>query len=383
MIVFVMAFIMLSCSIQRRSVQPAFIEDDSGIQYRINEPGKGNKAASNDMVWVHYSLMLQDSTVIDNSWERGDPVYFKLGAGQVIPGWEKAISYLRKGDKATLVIPPDLAYGNREVGQIPPNSTLIFDVEIIDIKPAPKPFEIEPNLDITTTTSGLRYGVVKPGKGTMLVTGMRVKIHYNGFFEDMTPFDSSHDRNEPLEFTLGKGMVIKGLEEGIAKLRVGDKARLWVPYQLAYGETGRGHIPPATNLIFDVEVLDAQEISRPKPFDVAGKDTLENESGLKYIIIQEGYGAQAQQGQLAEVHYTGFLLNGNIFDSSVERGQPFQFILGRGQVISGWDEGIALMKKGARYRFIIPPDLAYGERATGPIPSNATLIFDVELLDLD
>jgi len=373
-----------ACSLPQRITQPVYTTEPSGIQYRVTHRGDGNKPLINDMVYVHYRLLLEDSTLIDNSYDREEPVSFKMGAGQVIQGWERGISLLNEGDKAIMIIPPDLAYGERAVGDIPANSTLIFDVEVVKIDPAPKPLTVPANADITTTTSGLRYAVIKEGDGMMLVTGMRVRIHYNGFFEeDMTIFDSSFQRGEPIDFTLGKGMVIRGWEEGISKLRVGDIARLWIPYELAYGEQGRGPIPPATNLIFDVEVIDAEEVKRPEPFNVAGKDTLETETGLRYIIVNEGRGDFPEDGQIVRVHYTGFLMNGNIFDSSIERGQPFRFLLGRRQVISGWDEGVALMKPGARFRFIIPPDLAYGERAMGPIPSNATLIFDVELLSVE
>jgi FKBP-type peptidyl-prolyl cis-trans isomerase len=380
----IITVMLAACSLPQRVTQPVYTTDPSGIQYRVTQQGEGNKPLINDMVYVHYRLLLEDSTLIDNSYDRGEPVSFKMGAGQVIPGWERGISLLNEGDKAIMIIPPDLAYGERAVGDIPANSTLIFDVEVVKIDPAPKPLNVPADADVTTTTSGLRYAVVRKGDGMMLIPGMRVRIHYNGFFEeDMTIFDSSFQRGEPIDFTLGKGMVIRGWEEGISKLRVGDIARLWIPYELAYGEQGRGPIPPATNLIFDVEVIDAEEVKRPEPFNVAGKDTLETETGLRYIIVNEGRGEYPEEGQVVRVHYTGFLMNGNIFDSSIERGQPFRFLLGRRQVISGWDEGVALMKPGARFRFIIPPDLAYGERAMGPIPANATLIFDVELLSVE
>ena len=385
-VIMVAAFmgLLAACSLPQRVTQPVYITDPSGIQYRVTQPGDGNKPLINDMVYVHYRLMLEDSTIIDNSYDRGEPVSFKMGVGQVIDGWEKGIGLLKEGDKAIMIIPPDLAYGERAVGDIPAHSILIFDVEVVKIEPAPKPLNVPAGTDITSTTSGLSYAVIEHGDGMMLITGMRVRIHYNGFFEkDMTIFDSSYQRGEPIDFTLGKGMVIRGWEEGISKLRVGDKARLWVPYELAYGEQGRGPIPPATNLIFDVEVIDAEEVKRPEPFIVAGKDTLETETGLRYIVVNEGRGEFPEDGQVVRVHYTGFLINGNIFDSSVERGQPFRFMLGKRQVITGWDEGVALMKPGARYRFIIPPDMAYGERAMGPIPSNATLIFDVELLSVE
>ena len=106
-------------------------------------------------------------------------------------------------------------------------------------------------------------------------------------------------------------------------------------------------------------------------------------SGLEYIEVEAGTGAQAEAGRNVSVHYTGKFQDGKVFDSSVPRGEPIAFQLGKGKVIKGWDEGIALMKVGGKAQLIIPPDLAYGERgAGGVIPPNATLVFDVELVDV-
>ncbi|MBA3921651.1 MAG: FKBP-type peptidyl-prolyl cis-trans isomerase [Nostocaceae cyanobacterium] len=120
-------------------------------------------------------------------------------------------------------------------------------------------------------------------------------------------------------------------------------------------------------LIASKTMTDANAISTP--------------SGLKYIEIKEGTGAQPQAGQTVSVHYTGTLEDGTKFDSSRDRNQPFSFKLGAGQVIKGWDEGLSTMKVGGQRQLIIPPGLGYGSRgAGGVIPPNATLIFDVELL---
>ncbi len=106
-------------------------------------------------------------------------------------------------------------------------------------------------------------------------------------------------------------------------------------------------------------------------------------SGLKYEDIQAGSGAEAKSGQKAKVHYTGWLKTGEKFDSSLDRNEPFEFTLGAGQVIKGWDEGVEGMKIGGKRRLTIPSALGYGARgAGGVIPPNAELIFEVELLGL-
>lgn len=112
-------------------------------------------------------------------------------------------------------------------------------------------------------------------------------------------------------------------------------------------------------------------------------ETTTTVSGLQYKDLTVGTGDPARAGATAVVHYTGWLLDGTKFDSSVDRGSPFQFVLGQGQVIQGWDEGVGTMNIGGKRELIIPADLAYGDRgAAGVIPPGATLRFEVELLDL-
>jgi FKBP-type peptidyl-prolyl cis-trans isomerase len=106
-------------------------------------------------------------------------------------------------------------------------------------------------------------------------------------------------------------------------------------------------------------------------------------SGLRYHDVIVGQGSEATPGHQVKVHYTGWLLNGKKFDSSRDRGEPFEFALGGGQVIAGWDEGVAGMRVGGQRKLVIPPDLGYGAGGAPPdIPPGATLVFDVELLDV-
>jgi FKBP-type peptidyl-prolyl cis-trans isomerase len=129
------------------------------------------------------------------------------------------------------------------------------------------------------------------------------------------------------------------------------------------------------------ERIEAQKAKQAEELDKVSAGFQQTDSGLRYQIIQEGTGQQAAAGQTVSVHYKGQLLDGTVFDSSYKRQQPIDFVLGQGQVIPGWDEGVSLLKVGDKARFVIPSDLAYGSRgAGGVIPPDAALIFDVELV---
>jgi FKBP-type peptidyl-prolyl cis-trans isomerase len=120
-----------------------------------------------------------------------------------------------------------------------------------------------------------------------------------------------------------------------------------------------------------------------EPAKTAAKpsDTVTTPSGLKYIITKKGNGVTPKAGQVVKVHYTGKLMDGTVFDSSIPRGEPFEFPVGMGRVIKGWDEAVLTMSKGEKRTLIVPPALGYGPDGMGPIPPNATMIFDVEIVD--
>ena len=249
-------------------------------------------------------------------------------------------------------------------------------------KSSQKPKKIKVNQEYTTA-SGLKYRVTELGKGKQVEAGDKVTVHYTGKLTNGTKFDSSKDRNQPFSFKVGAGQVIKGWDEGLQLLKVGDKATFVIPPDIAYGQRDMGSIPPNSTLIFDVEVLDTKSAPKILPYNTKGKDTLTTASGLRYINVENGSGEQAVAGKTVRVHYTGYLMDGKIFDSSIERDEPIEFPLGQRMVIPGWEEGIALMKVGDKKRLIIPSELAYGANgAGGVIPPNATLIFDVELVQV-
>jgi peptidylprolyl isomerase len=136
-------------------------------------------------------------------------------------------------------------------------------------------------------------------------------------------------------------------------------------------------LAPTPTLALDLDPSMPQE---PPEFVEVDAPVVTTESGLKYMELEEGTGATPQRGQTVAVHYTGWLVNGTRFDSSLLRGRPHTFEIGTGQVIQGWDEGVSTMKVGGKRRLIIPPALGYGRTGNGPIPPNATIVFDVELV---
>lgn len=238
--------------------------------------------------------------------------------------------------------------------------------------PAPPDVQAAP-ADATKTASGLAFKVLQAGKGSEKPgPSDLVTVHYTGWTTDGKMFDSSYPRNAPSTFPVNR--VIKGWGEGVQLMVAGEKRRFWIPEALAYnGQKGR----PAGLLVFDVEMLEIVPSPRTPPPDVAAPpaDALKHRSGISYKVLKAGTGTTHPSRQsTVTVHYTGWTTDGEMFDSSVERGQPASF--GLTDVIEGWTEGVQLMVIGEKTRFWIPERLAYkGER-----PPRGMLVFDVELV---
>jgi FKBP-type peptidyl-prolyl cis-trans isomerase len=235
-----------------------------GVFYKVLRAGKGGpKPTAIDAVKVHYTGWTTDGRMFDSSTVKNEPAEFRLDG--VIAGWTDGIPVMSVGDRVRFWIPEELAYKGSP-GR--PQGMLVFDVELLEIKPQkapdapppatggdipPAPPDVAaPPADAKKTAGGVFYKVLQQGGGGPKPTPQdRVKVHYTGWQTDGKMFDSSYKRNTPAEFPLTN--VIKGWTDGLQVMSVGDKVRFWIPEELAYkGSPGR----PQGMLVFDVELLE-------------------------------------------------------------------------------------------------------------------------------
>jgi FKBP-type peptidyl-prolyl cis-trans isomerase len=257
----------------------------------------------------------------------------------------------------------------------------------------------EPGVE-KTLDSGLKYTTIKvaPPNTPVAEPGGRVTIHYTGkLVADGSEFETSRGKR-PFSFTLGLGTAIDGWDYGIAGMKVGEVRRLVIPADLGFRDQKKPGVPQDADLDYEIELIAAKPkeetiaaaiespsytVSEPLPPTEEGVEK-ELPSGLKYTTLRKGEedGPSATSGSEVKVHYDGTLTNGNPFDSSRKRNEPFSVTLGTGGVIKGWDQGIVGMKIGELRKLVIPADLAYGRQAKGSIPPNSTLVFEVEMLEI-
>ena len=231
------------------------IKTPSGLASKVLIDGSGTeKPKAEDTVEVHYTGWTTDGKMFDSSVHRGATAKFPLN--RVIKGWTEGLQLMVTGEKRRFWIPGNLAYGDKPMRPGAPSGTLVFDVELISIKAAPKPIAAPADVaaipaDAKKTATGIGYKILNAGKGDVNPKQTdRVEVHYTGWTTDGKMFDSSVLRGQPAQFPLYG--VIKGWTEGVQLMVAGEKTRFWIPAELAYGnKPGR----PAGMLVFDIELL--------------------------------------------------------------------------------------------------------------------------------
>jgi FKBP-type peptidyl-prolyl cis-trans isomerase len=362
----------------------SFERSKSGLYYKFESKGNGKIPKAGDMVVVHYRGLFRDNNEFDNSYKIGHPLEFNVGVGQVILGWDEALSLMPEGSKITLVVPPRLGYGSRDNGPIPANSTLVFEIELLRVVPQipVEPYKVDKKA-YKTDVSGIKYAFILESNGMKPDSGYIITMHFTGYLPNGKIFNSSILSGEPEKFVVGTAKVIKGVNLSVMLMKQGSKARFIIPSRLAFGDKGYYTlIPPNTELTYDIELIEVKPPPTVDPFN-SGNDTVSLASGLHYIPFHTAGGETPQKGDIVAIHYSGYFQNGKIFDSSVLRDQPIMFAIGEGHVMPGMDEMVRNMRVGDKVRALIPWKLGYGEEGNPPIiPPKTDLIFDIELLSI-
>lgn len=419
------------------SKHSGFKKTDDGLYYKFHVKGDDTTTLKTGMVLTLSLKYTVNDSVLFNSTTSPEPFMLPLSEQTYKGDIYSALAMMKPGDSATFITSADSFFLKTiRLPQLPDSTykgkEIFFDVKLISAKTKEqmekekqaKMMEFKAkeeadlaaylkNNNITTAplASGLYFTETKKGNGQKPKTGDVARFHFKVTDISGKVFFSSFDQGEPMRWENGKEFDNAGATEALTLMSKGSKATAIVPSNLAFGEQGRGQmVAPYTTLLYEFEMLDFMSKAQfEKEQDAEKKKAEETKlkakegeqgllqkylkdnkitvsptaSGLYYIEKTKGTGTNPVKGKTVKVHYTGTLLDGTKFDSSVDRKQPYEFVLGQGQVIKGWDEGIALMKKGGKARLIVPSSLAYGENGRMPtIPPSATLVFDVELLDI-
>lgn len=422
----VVAFFMTSCD-NNKGQFPGYTKSDDGLYFKFHVEGSDTTTAQiGDLISTYMDYRTADT--IFNSTPAGAPFDLPLMESTYKGDVFAALAMMHSGDSATFMINADsffmLTVGAPRPEFLDSNSYFFLDIKVLDIKTQAEldkermemtkemtaaeiglieGYIASNKLTIQQDPSGIYYSKQKSGKGKMAAAGTFAKISVKARAIGANT-DFIDTKGEAFDYEVGTGQLGIGFETGLVKMKEGDKATMIIPFGLAWGATGMAQagVAPYATLVFDVELvkvssreeLEANKMKEAKTSQAKSAVELNKylksnnvtatptASGLYYIEAVAGSGKQAIAGKKVKVHYTGTLLDGTKFDSSVDRGEPFEFTLGQREVIAGWDEGIALMKEGGKAKLIIPSDLGYGPRGSGPIPPNSILIFEVELIEV-
>lgn len=404
---------------------------ESGLYYKMFKISKDTiKPKIGDWVSLDmkytYKMKGKDTTLFDSKKQMGAPVRFQIPRSDFKGDIYEGIRMMSAGDSAAFIISADsLFLKTFKMAKRPPmidsSSFVNFYVHLLTVD---SPLSLEKKegeslqsylstnkITTTPTSSGIYYIESTPGKGMKIDSGCQVKLQFKVSLIDGKQIFSTYERPEPVSFQYGKKFDTPGMEQAVGMMKKGSKGTVIVPSKMAFGEQGRGTmVPPYSTVIYNVEILDVlskadyekEQATKKKDDQMKTENAKKEESslmqkylkdnkitvkpttsGLYYIEKIKGTGPGAMAGKKVRVNYTGTLLNGKVFDSSKDKKPPYyEFTLGAGQVIKGWDEGIALMNKGGKATFVIPSSIAYGERSMGEIQPYSILVFDVELLDV-
>lgn len=359
---------------------------ESGVRYCVlKDGGGGEKPIKGDLLAVDYTGWLTDGTRFDTSREprqpglEAEPALFPIGG--VIEGWNEILGMMTPGDHWRVHIPAALAYGAEgRAPNIGPNQDLIFEVELQSIvQRVPRLIPWDPEAEgVVTKENGIAYRVLAAGDGPSIEESGQGNVGFS-LFNGSGELVTAHTLNRMNDgASIQTGQYILPFFEDVAPLlRKGAEIQVKVPSNLGAGSRGGG--PGLTEGEDEVWMLRGMAV-RPVFRMPSDEELTTTESGLQYVMLTEGDGAEIAASDTVVVDYVGWFTDGESFDASFDRGQPASFPVGR--VIPGWTEGLQLMKAGGEAIFVIPAELGYGSSPPPGFRKDADLVFYVKVRDV-
>ena len=422
------ALFIISCDMIGKS---GFKETESGLQYKFHyQSGDTISAEIEELVTMNMTYRLEDS-ILYTSVGAARPMVLVFKESDYPGDIYEGIGMMKVGDSATFMTRADSFFLKTARSQsvpefVEPDAMMYFDIKLLAAETQEafqageterdkemmyeEQVKLEKYLDDYSITiepgeSGLYFVEERNGNGPTPVNGDWIKVNFDITLLDGTPVYST--TNAPIEFQYGQTFDTEGFTEGVGMMKKGGKALLIVPSAIGLGKPGRGEmVPPFSTLLYDTEIVDImsaneyaiqQEQVKTEKAMKDEQNAIESDrflrenkikegitelpSGLQYKIVIEGSGPKPALTDQVKVHYHGTLIDGTIFDSSVDRGTPSSFTVNG--VIAGWTEALQLMPVGSKWILYIPSELAYGSNARGDvIEANMALVFEVELLEI-
>jgi len=376
-----------------KSVSKGNLQVDVTKEVKCKE---NQKAHEGDKVTVHYGGFLQDGTKFDSSFDRSQPFTFTMGVGQVIPGWDQGLLGVCAGEERHLVVPATLAYGDRGAGDvIPPGAILLFDIVIVNVERADTKQDEElkqkQQEEVQRKKEKEERKRLEEKQRKEEEERLRQEQEAKAHEEEKRRKEEEERKRAEKEENIRKQEQQRKKEQK----RQEEQERKRIEEEIKRKEE---QVSREEEKLRRQEAQKEQESQRRKEeeeyknleeeyyyYEEYASESSCEPGELKLQVTHSPGRCRkiAREGDQLTMHYTGKLSNGRKFDSSVDRNKPFQFTLGVGQVIAGWDEGLSGMCIGEKRTLVIPPDLAYGEQGVGAvIPPCSVLVFDVELLDI-
>ncbi|RLD39946.1 MAG: hypothetical protein DRI89_13015 [Bacteroidetes bacterium] len=415
---------------------PGFERADNGVYYKIHYQGTdAQRPQTSDWVIINMDYRLEDSLMF-SSTDLDEPLRFPIIEPMFEGDLYAGLSLMGIGDSMTFAVVADsfflkTVYLEKLPPNIKPGSPMYYDVKLLQIftqeehqleaqkegdRKLKEEFDLlyaylkENKIKTQPTASGLYVIDIEKGKGKKPVNGDMCSVFLTVKHLDGKELFTNFGEN-PLAIEFGKEFDTKGLMEGLGMMHEGGKATLIVPSEIGVGPGGKDGVPPFTTIVYEVKldkIKTVEEVKKDRAEQKKMKEQQDQErrdeeqnrinaylqrnnlqttplqSGLFFILTQEGEGDYPGDGDKVKVHYILQTTEGKQLQSSYDQNKTFGFELGNGEVIKGWEEAIRLMKKGSKATIIVPSKLAYGSKDRNrDMPAYTPLVFDLELVDIE